>query len=87
MAANNILRFSATIDLCPSIKIIKRYNKIPITTECNNIIRPFSMVYIIYYIKNLYPKVVWFFAPPFSKGGFAQLFLKVAFQRWFCLLC
>jgi hypothetical protein len=42
-ALNKMLRFSAIICFCPSIKIIKTYNKIPISTECNNIIRPLSI--------------------------------------------
>ena len=45
-AANKILLFSATIGLCPSIKIINKYNKIPIIKECKTIVLPCS-IYIL----------------------------------------
>jgi hypothetical protein len=54
-AAIKMLRFSATICGCFITKTITRYNTTPMITECNTIIRPFSI--FLYMIYNLYRKL------------------------------
>ena len=77
-AAINILLFSATTDFIPKIKIIKRYNIIPIITECNNIINPFSIfdrytycveIIVYYFLKyNFEIPIILFVLDPFPSS-------------------